>query len=75
MTDIPAGVSVTATQLAETELGRRESKYTIQLGIRDAERNLLGDVSVSKGGVDWRPRYAQDAIRASWSEFVRWMES
>ena len=71
----PGGVTVTATQMASAELGRRKSQYTMEIAVKDSNGAKLGDLSLSKGGVDWRPRYQQQPIRASWADFIRWMES
>jgi len=36
---------------------------------------LLGAARLSRGGVDWKPRSARRAKKATWSEFAEWMES
>lgn len=71
----PGGVTVIATQMASAELGRRNSQYTMEVAVKDSSGAVLGDLLVSKGGIDWRPRYQQQPVRVSWADFINWMES
>ncbi|GAA1601207.1 hypothetical protein GCM10009764_26370 [Nocardia ninae] len=33
---------------------------------------VLGDLLVSEGRLDWRPKYGRAVIPIKWSEFARW---
>ena len=37
-------------------------------------KKRLGDLNVSKGGVDWRPKNKKYAIKLTWEEFVSRIE-
>lgn len=38
-------------------------------------RQLMGRVTISKGGIDWTPSHGRQAITATWTEFADWMTS
>ena len=74
MTDIPpGGVKVTAKP-PPAVLSRRGTQYNVEFNVTDSSGNVLGDLVVSKGGLDWRPRHQQSPYQASWAQFVKWME-
>ena len=76
MTDVPAGgVTVVAKQMASAELGKRKSQYTTEIAVQDSSGKVLGDLTISRGGIDWRSRYQQEPIKHNWQSFIDRMES
>lgn len=35
---------------------------------------VLGDLLVSEGGLDWRPKNKRTPVPITWSEFAQWAE-
>jgi hypothetical protein len=35
---------------------------------------VLGDLFVSEGGLDWRPKSSRKRVPITWTEFARWAE-
>lgn len=53
------------------ELGGADIQFDVYI---DGEKQ--GELHVSRGDLTWRPRHSKkSAIKATWSEFVAWMES
>ncbi|MFW5729913.1 MAG: hypothetical protein ACOCYG_09665 [Spirochaetota bacterium] len=40
----------------------------------DGNTEVIGKLEVSKGGVEWVPKYKQKGIQMKWREFARFME-
>jgi hypothetical protein len=54
-------------------IGREEVAPSFE--IRGDDGALIGELTVSTGGVRWRPRHLQSAYFADWAAFDRVMES
>ena len=40
-----------------------------------SDDNKLGELRISKGGVDWYPVHAKTAVTKNWKQFARLFES
>lgn len=41
----------------------------------NGSKEVIGKLLVSKGGVEWVPKYKQKGIEMTWSEFAKLMEN
>lgn len=61
--------SITFLQSAQ-EVLRSDVTFFVQ---RDGEK--LGELKISKGTIDWKPKNKQRSIKWSWDKFAEMMES
>lgn len=59
--------------VGKAEISRAETAPTFD--VRGDDGALIGQLTVSTGGVRWRPRNLQSAFFADWAAFDRVMES
>jgi hypothetical protein len=66
--------------MADTTINMR-IEHPIPVGNVDVEYevrrgpDLLGTLSISKGGLDWRPKGARKPRKATWEQFQAWMKT
>lgn len=51
-------------------VGNVDVKYEVRRGT-----DLLGTLSISKGGLDWRPKGARKTRVSNWEQFDEWMKT
>ena len=59
--------------VGQAEISRAETAPTFD--VRGDDGALIGQLTVSIGGVRWRPRNLQSAFFADWAAFERIMET
>jgi hypothetical protein len=44
----------------------------VEFVVRDGP-TLMGRLTISRGGIDWRPSGASESTSTTWKEFAKWM--
>jgi hypothetical protein len=59
-----------AFQQSTRDVLQRDMTFVVH---RDGEK--LGELKISKGTIDWKPKSKQRAIKCNWDKFAEMMES